>query len=77
MPAGNAKIWYYMLIALAKTVGLLDGDIIIAVDGRHIEKVGTLGSEIIMNEAKSITVDRNGQKFELQFQKVYVGLIRK
>src|SRR5688572_13738827 len=59
--------------SLGKRIGLLDGDKIIAVEGRPIEKVGTVGAEIITNEAKTITVDRNGQKVDL---KIPEGFIR-
>jgi regulator of sigma E protease len=59
--------------SLGTKIGLLDGDRIVAVEGRPIEKVGTVGAEIITNEAKTITVDRNGQKLDL---KIPEGFIR-
>lgn len=59
--------------SLGKRIGLQDGDKIIAVEGRPIEKVGTVGAEIITNEAKTITVDRSGQKLDL---KIPEGFIR-
>lgn len=51
--------------SLGRKIGVQDGDRIIAVGGKPVEKVGTVGSEIILNEAKSITVERNGQTIEL------------
>ena len=76
VPVSNMKYGIHA-DSLGTKIGLLDGDKIIAVGGKPIEKVGTLGSEIIMNEAKSITVDRNGQKFEVQIPKGFVGQLNK
>lgn len=76
VPVSNLKYGIYA-DSLGKKIGLLDGDKIFAVDGKPIEKVGTLGSEIIMNEAKSITVDRNGQIIEVQIPKGFVGQLNK
>src|SRR5687767_2387621 len=76
VPVSNMKYGIHA-DSLGRKIGLLDGDKIIAVGGRHIEKVGTLGSEIIMSEAKSITVDRNGQKFEVQIPKGFVRQLNK
>ena len=60
VPIANLKYGVYA-DSLGKKIGVQDGDKIIAVAGKPVEKVGTVGSEIIMNEAKSITVERNGQ----------------
>ena len=72
VPVANLKYGVYA-DSLGKKIGVMDGDKIIAVAGKPILKVGTVGSEIIMNEAKSITVERNGQQVELQ---IPVGFIK-
>lgn len=72
IPIANLKYGVYA-DSLGRKIGLQDGDRIIAVDGKKIDRVGTTGAEIIMNEAKSVTVDRNGQNIEL---KLYEGFIR-
>jgi len=64
VPAANLKYGVYA-DSLGKKIGIHDGDKIYAVAGKPIEKVGSVGTEIIMNEAKSITIDRNGEKIEL------------
>jgi regulator of sigma E protease len=76
IPVSNLKygVW---ADSLGVKIGLQDGDRIIAVAGKPIEKVGTVGSEIIMNEAKSITVDRNGQKVELNIKPGFIGDLNK
>lgn len=64
IPMQNLKYGVYA-DSLGKKIGVQDGDKIIAVAGKPIEKVGTVGPEIITNEAKTITVERNGQNIEL------------
>jgi regulator of sigma E protease len=76
VPVANLKYGVYS-DSLGKKIGIMDGDRIIAVGGKPIEKVGTVGTEIIMNEPKSITIDRNGQKIELAIPKGFVGQLNK
>jgi regulator of sigma E protease len=64
IPVANLKYGIYA-DSLGRNMGLKDGDNIIAVQGKPVEKVGTVGSEIVLNEATSITVLRDGQKIEL------------
>lgn len=72
IPADNLKYGVYS-DSLGKRIGVKDGDKIIAVAGKPIQKVGTVGSEIIMNEAKSLTVDRNGEKIELAIPEGFIN----
>ncbi len=58
--------------SLGKRIGVMDGDKIIAVAGKPVEKVGTVGPEIITNEAKSITVERHGQTMELPIPQGFI-----
>jgi regulator of sigma E protease len=64
IPMKNLKYGVYA-DSLGKRIGMQDGDKIIAVEGKPIEKVGTVGAEIITNEAKKITVERDGQQIDL------------
>jgi regulator of sigma E protease len=64
IPIENVKYGVYS-DTLGKKIGVQDGDKIVAVGGKRVERVGTVGSEIIMNEAKAITIDRNGQQIEI------------
>ena len=72
IPNSNLK---YGIFAdtLATKIGLKDGDRIIAVNGDTIEKAGTVGSEIVMREAKSITINRNGESMEIQIPEWFVS----
>ena len=64
VPAANLKYGVYS-DSLGRRIGIQDGDNIIAVQGQPILKQGTVGSSIIMNEAKTLTVLRDGKKVEL------------
>lgn len=64
IPAQNLRYGVYA-DSLGRKIGVQDGDKIVAVGGKQIEKVGTVGSEIIMSEARSITVERQGRQVEL------------
>jgi len=72
VPVSNLKygVW---ADSLGVKMGMQDGDNIIAVEGKPVLRSGTVGSEMIMNEAKTITVVRNGQRIDL---KVPEGTIR-
>lgn len=71
IPMQNLKYGVYA-DSLGKRIGVQDGDKIIAVAGKPIEKVGTVGPEIITSEAKNITVDRNGQHIELKIPEGFI-----
>jgi regulator of sigma E protease len=64
IPIQNVKYGVYS-DTLGQKIGVQDGDKIIAVNGKPVERVGTVGSEIIMNEAKHITVERGGKQFQI------------
>ncbi len=51
--------------SLGRRMGLQDGDNIIAVADTSLVRAGTEGTEMIMNEAKTVTVLRNGQRVVL------------
>jgi regulator of sigma E protease len=71
VPASNLKYGVYA-DSLGKKIHMQDGDKIIAVAGKPIEKIGIVGSEIIMSEAKSITIDRSGQIIELPLPEGFI-----
>ncbi|MDB5252008.1 MAG: peptidase [Flaviaesturariibacter sp.] len=64
IPAKNLRYGVYS-DSLGRRIGVQDGDKIVKVAGKPVEKVGTVGSEIIMSEARTITVDRNGQMIDI------------
>jgi regulator of sigma E protease len=64
VPVKNLKYGLYA-DRLGRRMGMQDGDNIIAVADTPIIRQGTAGSEIIMEEAKTVTVDRNGHHIKL------------
>ena len=76
IPAANLKYGVYA-DSLARKIGMQDGDKIVAVAGKPLERIGSTGSEIIMNEAKSITIDRDGQRMELTIPAGFIGQLNK
>lgn len=76
VPAQNLKYGIYA-DSLGRDIGLIDGDNIIAVAGKPIKKVGTVGAEIIMNEASQITIDRNGQTMQVAIPQGFISQLNK
>ena len=76
VPVANLKYGLYA-DSLGRKMGMQDGDNIIAVAGKPLERHGSAGSEIIMNEAKTVTVLRNGQHVELPVPAGIIGQLNK
>ncbi len=64
LPTANAK-YGIACDSIALDLGLQNGDKIISVDNKHVEKFRSLYSEIILNEAKTIQVTREGRNIEV------------
>ena len=60
LPTQNAK---YGIVAdsLAQSIGFMNGDKIVEVGGKKSENFNHIVSDMIFNEAKDVTVDRNGE----------------
>lgn len=64
LPAKNAVYGIYV-DSLGKSIGLHNGDKIVALNGKEVENFGKLSTDIILNEAKTIQVVRNGQTLDV------------
>ena len=73
MPPSSAK---YGIVAdsLAQTVGLRNGDIILKVDTTSLKDIETVRGQIVLSEARSLTVKRNDSTIILNLDE---GLISK
>lgn len=60
LPVQNAK-YGIMVDSVGESIGLRNGDMVLAVDGKQVTRFNKIVPEMIFNEAKSITVNRNGQ----------------
>src|ERR1700761_4072863 len=76
VPVANLKYGLYA-DSLGRKLGMQDGDNIVAVAGVPIIRQGTASSEIIMNEAKTVTVIRNGQRVDLTVPPGLIGQLNK
>ncbi|RAJ05015.1 regulator of sigma E protease [Chitinophaga skermanii] len=64
LPTKNA-VYGIVTDSLGRTAGLQNGDKIISVDNSPVEAFHKIPAQVILNEAKSIQVDRAGQQLNL------------
>lgn len=77
LPTQNLKYGVYV-DSLGKRIGLEDGDKIISINGRKNDNFFKISGDIILNEAKTIEVERNGQPVVLQIPEGTIsGLIKR
>jgi regulator of sigma E protease len=63
--------------SLAQSIGLRDGDKILAIDGQYVERFNKIPLKVILNGAKTIEVERNGQPLTIKVPPDFAGkLIR-
>lgn len=63
--------------SLGFSIGLRDGDQVLGVDGKHVEKLRRIPLEVILKNAKSMQVERDGQKVDIAIPEDFAGnLIR-
>jgi regulator of sigma E protease len=51
--------------SLAQSIGLRDGDKILAVDGKYIDKIRNIRLHVILKDTKTFLVDRGGQQLTI------------
>ena len=64
LPAKNAT-YGVACDSLAYQMGLKDGDKVLSVDNKPIESIDRVFGDVLINKAKSIQVERDGQKVEI------------
>lgn len=63
--------------SVALSMGLQNGDKIISIDNEHIERFSGITNFILLNDPKTIQVDRNGQQVNLDIPKEIVPALIK
>jgi regulator of sigma E protease len=63
--------------SLAMETGLMDGDKILTIDNEYIENFNKIPEKIILDEAKTIQVERNGEIFNLEIPNGFLGKLVK
>lgn len=76
LPAKNLKFGVHA-DSLATQIGIQDGDKIVAIDGKPLDNFGTIGSIIILGEAKQLQVDRNGENVNLTIPEGFIKKLNK
>lgn len=76
LPAKNLK---YGIVAdsLAKQIGLKDGDVVLKVGDKDVKNELKLAGEIIISEAKSITVQRDSQQLQIAIPDDFIRSLNK
>ncbi|WP_295121301.1 RIP metalloprotease RseP [uncultured Chitinophaga sp.] len=63
--------------SLAQSIGLRDGDKVLSVDGQYIENFFTIPGELILREAKTIQVEREGQQVNIPIPEGFIRQVIK
>ncbi len=63
--------------SLAQSIGLRDGDKILSLDGRYIEKLKKIPLDVILKDVKTIEVKRNDQKVVIPVPDDFAGKLIK
>ena len=58
-------------------MGLRNGDRILTVDGEEVENFYAIIPDILLNERKVITVDRNGEEVDIQVKREFIPVLLK
>lgn len=74
LPVKNLKYGVHV-DSLGKSIGLKDGDNVVAMDGKTIENFGSIESELVLTEAKKLTVIRDGQSIEIEVPESFMQKI--
>lgn len=71
LPAENAK-YGIVCDSLSESIGLKDGDIIVALDNQKLERFSQIMPEIILNRPSTIQVIRDGANMEVSVPSSYI-----
>lgn len=76
LPTANVKFGI-VTDSVGYAIGLRDGDKILSVDNQKIENFGQITSDIVLNDRKTIQVDRNGKKININIPTTYIAQMLK
>jgi regulator of sigma E protease len=72
LPTKNVTYGVYC-DSTALSIGMQNGDKILKVDGKEIENFNKITHDVVMDEAKQITVERNGEIVDIQIPKTFIA----
>lgn len=76
LPAKNLTYGIYA-DSLGKKIGLQDGDMIVSLDGKPVQNISTLPADIMLSEAKTMQVQRNGAPVDIAIPEGFIGELNK
>ncbi|CAN5173867.1 RIP metalloprotease RseP [soil metagenome] len=76
VPVSKMKYGLYA-DSLGRKIGLQDGDVIVAVEGKPIDKIGTATIEMIQHVAKEITIKRDGKIINIKIPDGFIEQLNK
>lgn len=76
LPAKNVKYGIYA-DSLGQKIGLRDGDHILSVDNRPLQNFVSLPAEIMLKDAKTLQVERNGQPVTIRIPDGFIKELNK
>lgn len=76
LPTENAKYGIYVSEA-GEQIGFQNGDKILTVDGQYIENFNKILATIVLDNAKTVQVERNGQNTDVEINDADIALLLK
>ena len=76
LPAKNLKYGVYA-DSLAKSIGIKDGDKIISVGGKTLENFNTLEGEMMLNDPKTLEINRDGKEISIAIPDGFIKKLSK
>lgn len=75
LPNKNLKNGIMVVDSVAYNLGLKDGDKLVALDGVPLERFDDFQKDMLLNQASSITINRNGEQKTLKIPKAFLGAL--
>ena len=72
LPTANVK-YGIQTDDMGHSIGLVDGDKILTLDGAYIDNFFQIQTDILLNDRKTIQVDRDGQQLNIEIPKEYIA----
>lgn len=77
LPTSEVNKYGVSTDSLARSFGLMNGDRILSVDGHYVEDFSKIPLTLILEEAKTIQLERNGEKININLPEGSIGKLVK
>ena len=75
LPNKNVKNGIMIVDSVAYDLGLQTGDKLVALDGKPIERFDNFQKDMLLNQASTLTINRNGEEQTLKISKEFLGAL--